>query len=100
LDGKSDYQLPMTRLHFITAFSSIASRLRHNHTEYVVLLTILPVLQLLLVVTFDFSSYFSSSYVLRPNSITLSGRKHVRSWSQTGSKLAADLQRAGIWPVV
>jgi len=30
---------------------------------------------------------------LRPNSITL-------SWSQTGSKLVADLQRAGIWPII
>jgi len=30
---------------------------------------------------------------LKPNSITL-------SWSQTGSKLVADLQRAGIWPII
>ena len=30
---------------------------------------------------------------LRPNSITL-------SWSQTGPKLVADLQRAGIWPII
>jgi len=30
---------------------------------------------------------------LRPNSISL-------SWSQTGPKLVADLQRAGTWPIV
>jgi len=29
---------------------------------------------------------------LRPNSVAL-------SWSQTGPKLVADLQRAGIWPI-
>jgi len=31
-------------------------------------------------------------YQQKPNSIKL-------SWSQTGSKLVADLQRAGIWPM-
>jgi len=30
---------------------------------------------------------------LKPHSITL-------SWSQAGSKLVADLQRAGIWPII
>jgi len=33
-----------------------------------------------------------SAFALRPNSITL-------SWSQTGPKMVADLQRAGIWPI-
>jgi len=28
------------------------------------------------------------------------GRRQVRSWSQTGPKLVADLQRAGIWPMI
>ena len=36
---------------------------------------------------------FALVIVLRPNSITL-------SWSQTGPKLVADLQRAGIWPII
>jgi len=31
--------------------------------------------------------------MLEPNSITL-------SWSQTGPQLVADLQRAGIWPII
>ena len=30
---------------------------------------------------------------LKPNSITL-------SWSQTGPRLVADVQRAGIWPII
>jgi len=34
----------------------------------------------------------SCSTSLKPNSITL-------SWSQTGPRLVADLQRAGIWPI-
>jgi len=28
------------------------------------------------------------------------GRRQVRSWSQTGPSLVADLQRAGIWPII
>ena len=33
-----------------------------------------------------------SSFPLKPNSISL-------SWLQTGPRLVADLQRAGIWPI-
>jgi len=33
-----------------------------------------------------------SSTRLKPNSITL-------TWSQTGLRLVADLQQAGIWPI-
>jgi len=32
-------------------------------------------------------------HTLKPNSITL-------CWSQAGPKLVADLQRAGIWPII
>jgi len=29
-----------------------------------------------------------------------SGRRQVQSWSQTGPKLVAELQRTGIWPII
>jgi len=35
---------------------------------------------------------------LKPNSITLSGSKLVRSWAQTGSKLVGDQLRASFEP--
>jgi len=37
---------------------------------------------------------------LKPNSITLSGSKLVADRFKAGSTLVADLQRAGIWPII
>jgi len=53
--------------------------------------------------TFAVYAYKLSNFIwigLKPNSITLAGSKLVRSWSQTGLKLVADLQRAEIWPII
>jgi len=33
-------------------------------------------------------------------SLPLKAKFHCAIWSQTGSKLVADLQRAGIWPII
>ena len=44
--------------------------------------------------SYTYCKPFKCDFVqLRPNSITL-------SWSQTGPKLVADLQRVGIWPII
>ena len=42
--------------------------------------------------TFSSGSASVSAILLTPNSTAL-------SWSQTGPRLVADLQRAGIWPI-
>ena len=56
-------------------------------------------------------TYIVTTDPQKPNSTPLSGRREVRTWSQTGpklaadrfeagSKLVADLQRAEIWPII
>ena len=42
----------------------------------------------------------TSYHCTKPPTIMLKAKFHYAIWSQTGSKLVADLQRAGIWPII